>query len=319
MMETLLGEVGRRLSDRWLIRAVGPGLLWCAVAALAVFLGHARAFDLVDAVLRAESAVDVLRARPTLAVLCAVLAVLAAALSGLAAQAIGAVVRSGWLGLWPGPGRRFAARLAAGRRARAVRRLAADRKVLPVVYLPDRPTWMGDRVRLTDVRVNAQYGLRLALIWPRLWLLLDADTRAMVYDARDRFERAGTLAGWAVLYLALAPWWWPALPLGLGLAGYAWWRGRQGAGLYADTVEATVDLFHPRLAESLGHRVEAGRPLDPAVADAVNDQLHKGASAYPQDTATGAVSEKTPYPSGILASDSRERQQRARPPVSETA
>ena len=311
MIEALLGEVGRRLSDRWLIRALGPGLLWCAVAAFAVLPGRTGVFDLRGAVLAAASALDTLGDRASLAVLCGALAVLGGALAALSAQALGAALRFAWLGQWPGPARRVAAALTARRRASAVRRLAADHRVLPSVFLPDRPTWIGDRIRITDDRVAAQYGLRLALIWPRLWLLLDADARTMVSAARDRFERAGTLAGWAVLYAALTPWWWPAAGLGLGLAGLAWWQARSSAALFAGTVEATVDLHHRRLVTALGFPMEEGRSLDAATADAINDQLHKGASGYPQETAVGAVSAETPYPSSVLASDSRERQQTA--------
>ena len=311
MIEALLGEVGRRLSDRWLIRALGPGLLWCAVAAFAVLPGRRGVFDLRGAVLAAASALDTLGDRASLAVLCGALAVLGGALAALAAQAVGAVARFAWLGQWPWPGRKIAAALTARRRARAVRRLAADHRVLPSVYLPGRPTWIGDRIRITDDRVAAQYGLRLALIWPRLWLLLDADARTTVSAARDRFERAGTLTGWAVLYASLAPWWWPAAGLGLGLAGLAWWQARSSAALFASTVEATVDLHHRRLVTALGFPMEEGRSLDAATADAINDQLHKGASGYPQETAVGAVSAETPYPSSVLARDSRERQQSA--------
>lgn len=318
MIEILLGEVGRRLSDRWLIRAVGPGLLWCAVAALGLFLGHRHPFGFDDALYRAESGIDELLDRPTLAVLSAVLAVLVATVVGLVARAVGALVRAGWLGQWRGPLRGAAARLAARRRQRVLTRLGADRTTLPAAYLPERPTWIGDRVRLADVRVGAQYGLRLGLIWPRLWVLLDTEARALVHDARDRFEQAGTLVGWAVLYAALATVWWPALPVAVVVATYGWWRGRQGAGLFADTVESMVDLHHRRLAEALGHPTEPGRPLAFATADVINDQLHKGASPYPQRQDSGAVSETTPNSDSTGASVSRERQHVARPPLSGT-
>jgi hypothetical protein len=313
-MEALLGEVGRRLSDRWLVRGVIPGLLWCATLALALVLRQDHPFAVDDAVSRAETAVDGLPTGMTvLTVLAVLLAVLAGAAAGLAAQTAGAAVRATWLGRWRGPARGAAGRLAAGRRRRAEERLAAAGTALPRVYLPDRPTWIGDRVRLADARVAAQYGLRLSLIWPRLWQLLDPETRALVHDARDRFERAGTLAGWAIMYGVLAVLWWPALAAGLGLAGYAWWRGRRGAGLYADTVEAAVDLHHRRLAEALGHPVPPDRPLGRATADAINDQLHKGASPYRQRTGAGAVSAEIPSPDP--ATVSLERQQAGRPPA----
>lgn len=313
MIEILLGEVGRRLSDRWLVRAVGPGLLWCAVAALALLLGHAHPFGFEAALYRAESGIDELLRRPILAVLVAVLSVVAATVVGLAAQAGGALVRAGWLGQWRGPARRAGVGLTTRRRQRVLARLAADRTTLPGAYLPQRPTWIGDRIRLADVRVSAQYGLRLGLIWPRLWLLLDPEARTLVHDARDRFEYAGTLAGWAVLYTALATVWWPVLPVGLALAGYAWWRGRQGAALFADTVESVVDLHHRRLVEALGHATEPGRPLGFATADVINDQLHKGASPYRQRQDSGAVSETTRHTESSETSDSRNRQQVAGP------
>ena len=259
---------------------------------------------------RAERLLDDLRGRPALALLSLLLAVLAGAAAGLAAHAVGAAARVAWLGRWRGPARAAATRLTARRRGRALRRLAAAGTALPEPYLPERPTWIADRIRLADARVAAQYGLRLALIWPRLWQLLDTDTRCLVHDARDRFDRAGTLVGWAVLYAGAAVLWWPAAAAGAGLAGYAWWQGRRGAGLFADTVEATVDLHHRRLAETLGHPLGPDQPLGTATADAINDQLHKGATPYRQRAATGAVSDATSWDA---VSVSRERQQRDRP------
>jgi hypothetical protein len=305
MIEALLGEVGRRLSDRWLIRALGPGLLWCA----AVFLAARSLDDPHAAVLAAADGLDSLLGRVSLAVVCAVAAVLSAALTALAAIALGSAIRFIWLGRWPGALARAGAALTARRRQAMTRRLAASQRALPEVYLPARPTWIGDRIRLADDRVAAQYTLRLALVWPRLWLLLDANARAQVTAARERFEQAGVLAGWAVLYLALAPWWWPALPIGLVLAGVGWWRGRGSAALFADVVEATVDLHHRRLVTELGFPVEGGRALDATTADAVNDQLHKGGSGYRQETATGAVSAETPSRSPSLTRVNRERRQ----------
>lgn len=309
MIDALLGEAGRRLSDRWLTRALLPGLLWCAIAAFAVLPGRGTVVDVRGAALAAARALDHLREHTSLAVVCGLLALAAATGAAAGAQAIGALARLAWLGSWPGPARRVAAALTGRRRAAALRRLEAGGRALPAAYLPARPTWIADRIRLTDDRIFAQYGLRLGLVWPRLWLLLEPDARNQVTRARDRFEQAGVLAGWAVLYLVPAPWWWPALPIGLGLGALAWWRARSAAALFADIVEATVDLHHRRLAAELGFPVEAGRVLDAATADAINDQLHKGGSGYRQETSTGVSSEATPYPSSSSVSDSRDRQQ----------
>ena len=313
MIEALLGEVSRRLADRWLTRALVPGLLWCAVLAFAILPGRHGVFDVPGAARAAARSLDHLRDRVSLGIVSALLIVATATAAAAAAQAVGVLVRFLWLGRWPGPGRRLAAMLTARRRAAAQHRLGAAGRALPSAYLPARPTWIADRIRLADDRVAAQYGLRLALVWPRLWLLLDVDGRAQVARARDRFEQAGMLGGWAVLYLVAAPWWWPAVPVGLGIGAVAWWRARSAAPLLADIVEATVDLHHRRLVAELGFPVEVGRPLDAATADAINDQLHKGGSGYRQVAATGAVSEPTAYPPSSSTSDSRARKQPEEP------
>ncbi|WP_432901468.1 hypothetical protein ACQP1S_30715 [Micromonospora matsumotoense] len=293
MIEVLLGEVGRRINDRWLTRALGPGLLWCAVAAFAVLPGRSAVFDVHGAALAAADALDHLKDRVSLAVVVGSLVVAAAAAAAVCAQAAGRVARHVWLGSWPGPAGRVAVAVTARRRAAAVRRIAAQRRVVPAVYLPARPTWIGDRIRLADDRVAAQYGLRLGLIWSRLWLLLGADGRTDVMQARDRLDRAVTSAGWAVLHLALTPWWWPAVLLGATLGAVSWWRARSAAGLFADLVEATVDLRHRNLVAELGFPVEEGRPVPPSTAAAVNDLLHKGASGHGHEARTGAESEPT--------------------------
>ncbi len=315
MIEVLLGEVGRRIEHRWLTRAFGPALLWCAVAAFAVLPGRGSVLDVPGAARAAADALDHLKGRVSLAVVVGALVVAVAAAAAVGAQAAGGVVRRVWLGVWAGPASRIAAAVTARRRAAALRRLAAQRRVVPAVYLPARPTWIGDRFRLLDDRVAAQYGLRLGLIWPRLWLLLGPDGRTDVLQARDRLDRAVGSAGWAVLYLTLTPWWWPAALLGTVHGVVSWRRARSAAGLFADIVEATVDLRHRSLVAELGFPVEEGRPLAPSTADAVNDLLHKGASGHGQEAHTGAASELTRYPSPSLASDSRERRQPADEPA----
>ncbi|MEV6350651.1 hypothetical protein [Actinoplanes sp. NPDC051851] len=282
MIDALLGELGRRLTDRWLTRAVGPGLLWCAIAAYAIAPARRSTFDVHGAVLAAAKGLDHLIHQVSLGVVCGLLTVAVAAAAAAVATGAGALARFVWLGRWPGPSRPLATLLTTRRRAAAERRLAARRRALPAVYLPDRPTWIADRIRLTEDRVAAQYGLRLGLIWPRLWLLLAPEDRIHVTQARDRFDRSGDVAGWALLYAVLALWWWPAVLAGVLLAVIAWWRARTSAALFADVVEATVDLRHRALVTELGFAVAPGHPLDPATADAINDLLHKGGSGYEQ-------------------------------------
>lgn len=280
-MTALIGEVTKRLPDRWLAGTLAPGLLWLTVAALAVRLGHTSSLSATELTRAAMDVAALIRDRPAEAVAYGLLAVGTATVISAAARLAGTGVRALWLGRWRGPLARLGAALTRWRRNRAMARLAADGARLPADYLPGTPTWIGDRLRLADARISAQYGLSLALIWPRIWQLVDADTRTLVQQARTRFEHASTLGGWAACYLVLAVLWWPAALVAAVLLGAGWWRGRLAAAVFGDAVESTVDLQHRALAAALGHCVEQGAPLPPAVADAINDQLHKGATPQP--------------------------------------
>ncbi|MFC6081233.1 hypothetical protein [Sphaerisporangium aureirubrum] len=271
-MEALLGELGRRIADRWLVQLVLPGLLWLAAAATALTLGHARALDFDRLVRHADLAARAVPARPAPITLTIAAALALAALAGLAAQLIARALQAVWAGQWKPPAGSLAGRLTSRRTKKA-----RDRGPVPDRYLPARPTWIGDRLRLAGERVNAQYGLHLPIIWTALWQLLDDPARTPVQDARDRFDQSLRLAAWGVLHIALAVLWWPALLIGAVTLTTAWRRGRATAATLADVVEATVDTHHRALADSLGIQLPHGR-LTAAESALINDQLYKGHS-----------------------------------------
>lgn len=280
-MTALIGEITRRLPDRWLTTTLGPGALWVLTAALAVHFGQSDALDVFGVADTVREAGAVLSDRPAEAVVYLALAVAGAVGASAAAHAAGSAVRRLWSGRWGFPLDRVATALTAWRRRRRADNLAAADTTLPAAFLPATPTWIGDRLQLADARIAAQYGLSLALVWPRIWQLVDADTRTLVQQARARYDVASTLAGWSAAYLVLAVRWWPALVPAVVLVLAGWRRGRVTVALFCDTVESTVDLQHRALATALGHPVQAGKPLPPTVADAINDQLHKGATPQP--------------------------------------
>ncbi|MEH1165251.1 hypothetical protein V6V47_07680 [Micromonospora sp. CPCC 205539] len=269
----VLTEVGRRISGRWLTAVLLPGLLLVATGAVARALGHAHAVDVDRLVALADDAGRDLSARPARLVVTAVLALVAAGLAGTAAPGIGRLVQRGWLR------ERFLTgelitRTRWSRRSRAL--TAASRAGVPVVaaYLPQRPTWLADRVRLLRARVRAQYHVDAALVWPRLWLLLGEDARQPITDARARYGEAVALVGWAVLYLLLGVGWWPALLIGAGTLLTAWWRAREAMAELAELVEAAIDLRLRDLADALGLPV-AGPELTAAEGRALDDRLGK--------------------------------------------
>ncbi|OLR93570.1 hypothetical protein [Actinokineospora bangkokensis] len=281
-MTTLISELTKRLPDRWLAGALGPGLLWLVLAVVAGALGHGRPFDTRRVADLAQRAGELINRRPAEAVVLGALGIAAALLMSALARVFGSAARAVWHGRWRGPAAPAGRWWAGVRARRAARSLTRAGTTLPKAYLPTTPTWIGDRLQLADTRVDAQYGLSLALVWPRLWQVLDADTRALVQQARARVDLASTLAGWSVCVLALSALWWPAAVAGVVLLVASWQRARTAADVFAATVESTVDVHHRALATALGFSLVEGEPLSPEAADAINDQLDKGATPQPR-------------------------------------
>ncbi|MFC0041819.1 hypothetical protein [Actinomadura rayongensis] len=291
-MTAFLGAIGAKLADRWVTALLGPGLLFLGAVALAARLGQTHALS----ARRLAHWLDALAAQPaarsTGAVLVAAAGVLiGSAAAGLAATAAGNAVRR----LWNLPGRRLpwsllrawrrrrwfaadeavkaaareydaaphsaarhAAPHSAARHAVAARR-ATDRRDAVCLVEPDRPTWIADRLRAAAERVRTTYGFGLDSAWPHLWSLASEPLRADVAAAQDAYERAALLFGWSLLYLVLAPWWWPALLIAAVTAATAWTKARTAADTVAVLVETTVDLHLRDLADRLG--LAAGEPV----------------------------------------------------------
>ncbi|MFE0135760.1 hypothetical protein ACFWY6_29935 [Streptomyces sp. NPDC059037] len=290
-MGVLLGELGKRLAERWLSLLVLPGALYVAVAAAAVDLGHAHALDLgrlTDKITSYAEAPAVTTLGGQVVVLAAVLA--GAAAIGVAAQGFGTlferfVLAAGWRS-WPRPLAALAHRWVHRRRRRwdaahatwhteYQRARAPDAADRPdpearhwavrdrnriAVERPDRPTWSGDRIHGAALRLDREHHLDLATVWPHLWLALPDAVRGELTAARAALSRAMTLAAWAVLYAVLILWWWPAAPLALVLAVAARHRIRTATDTYAQLLEATTRVYAIELAQRLG--IDHAGPLD---------------------------------------------------------
>ncbi|TDD38154.1 hypothetical protein E1287_06285 [Actinomadura sp. KC06] len=294
-MNGLLGELGKKLAERWLSLLVLPGALYLAVAAAAVTLGHGHALDvgrLAHEITRHAKSPSVTNAGGQVVLLAAVLA--GAAVVGLIVQALGVLVErlslaAGWR-RWPRPvqgvvrrwvdarQRRWDAAHAAwhaeyqGARAPdpadrpdpAARHKAARDRDRIAVERPARPTWSGDRVHAVAVRLDRHHHLDLATVWPQLWLILPDAVRRELNDARADVARAATLGAWAVLYVPLAVWWWPAAPIAIVIAVTARHRIRTSTNAYARFLEAATRMHATTLAVRLGivSAVPADQPLE---------------------------------------------------------
>ena len=123
------------------------------------------------------------------------------------------------------------------------------------------------------MRVHRAYGLDLTVVWPRLWTVLPDHLRTDISTAQLAYTSASTLTGWAVLYGALGALWWPALPIGVVLAGVGVLRARTASATVSDLVETAADLYSPTLAEQL--RSPASGPFIAALGHEISDRLRK--------------------------------------------
>lgn len=291
-MNTVLAELGRKYTERWVSMLVLPGLLFVAAVFTAAALGHSLDLGHLTGTVE-RMATSASRQPGNLAVAVAVVPLLSAA-AGLAAAASAKLVARLWFEPWPAAplvnrrvrrweaaAREFdavhddtAAASAPGSQAR-LDSLAAKRNAISLGP-PERPTWMGDRLRSVSTRVWSWYRLDVEFAWPRLWLLLGDGEQESIRAARNRLDSTVTLAGWGVLYAVLAIWAWPAALIGVTLAVVAHRQSLAAVNSLAHLVEASFDLHATDLAVALGFEVAPGT-LSPTVGAEVTAHLRKNA------------------------------------------
>jgi hypothetical protein len=91
--------------------------------------------------------------------------------------------------------------------------------------------------------------------------------------ARDAFAAAARLTAWAVLYLILGIWWWPAVIIALITGATGIIRARQATDNLADLIESTVDLHARDLATQLGEQTPG--QVTPVTGSRLTTQMRK--------------------------------------------
>ncbi|MEV4428596.1 hypothetical protein AB0K23_25110 [Streptomyces sp. NPDC049602] len=251
-MDGILSDLGKRIADRWFAFLILPGVPFAAAVIVAWAMapsGPAHALDLDVLVRRLDTLAAA--ARTTKGIVIGCLLVAAVTVVAVLVRELSLVVNR----LWLGRSAALCRLMRAGIRRR--RRLALDTArrggyAVPERYLPHRATWIGDRFALVDERVAAQYGVSLARVWPRLWQLRDDRTPKVVSAAWDDYAAATVRVAWAVPYLLVSLFWWPAAPLALGLVLLGWSQGRRGADDFCVSCEAAIDVQLRRLAHIVG-------------------------------------------------------------------
>jgi type IV secretory pathway VirB2 component (pilin) len=299
-VSALIASLGSKLAERWLTALLLPGVVFVAVTAVAVRLGHRNwaRYELLT------TAVDGFAASPAArstgaTLLLAVAAVAAAVAASAAAQGLGQAVVRVWTGPWGRLGRPLVRRHRRRRQRAAARYeqalLAKARAIrahppVPPEELPDTaalaaardrialtepalPTWMGNRMLAAGERIRRAYDVDLATAWPHLWLVVPEESRQAVGQAQAEFAAAARTAAWGLMYLVVGVWWWPAAVIGVAVIGYGWWQGRRGVDRLAQLVESLVDLNLRTLAATLGVAVDG--PFTAADGAAVSRILHK--------------------------------------------
>ncbi|MFF3335320.1 hypothetical protein ACFYWX_38250 [Streptomyces sp. NPDC002888] len=267
MVTGILAEIGKHVSSRWFTTVLLPGLLLVASTAVGARLGHGQALDVGELTGWVEETLRGWRQRPADAVVDVGLALLAAGVAGTVAGALGRGIERVWLRAGASDGGR--------RRRRALSAAERDGVTVVPAYLPQRPTWMSDRVRLVEARTRAQYWFDAAAAWPRLWLLLGDEARRPVVAVRAAFAESVTLAGWGCLYLLSGVLWWPALVVGACVFVTGWRRARGSLEELATLIEAVIDVHHRSLAEALGVPLGA-EGVTEAEGRRIDDMLRKG-------------------------------------------
>jgi hypothetical protein len=216
-LNTFLAELGKRAADRWLTLLVLPGALFLAVSGASVLvLGQERWHD-VRALADAVNTVAGASRGTGQALMFVVFLGLGASAVGLAAQALGSVVERLWLTTSHGRASRWVTARRRTRWSAADQRyrmallrgyaegshettayeldtlLIARDRICPVN--PERPTWMGDRIRATSDRVHLNEtgnrfvkGLQSSLRFI-VATLLAASERIKFFDLRRSGER----------------------------------------------------------------------------------------------------------------------------------
>ncbi|MFI7416459.1 hypothetical protein [Nonomuraea sp. NPDC049684] len=302
-MGDFFAELAKKLAERWVSLLLLPGVLFVAVAALGVRLGHAHALDVELAAREMVAFSEWFARRPAggqVGLLVAVLVATGAA--GLLVQAMAGVTRTVWLGRWPWPFGGLRTTLVRRRRDRwhalLTRRRTLTRAHPAETRTPDqqeridqaaarvnrlalaepgRPTWLGDRIHGAEAVARDRYGLDLPFVWPRLWMVLPEAARADLGNAGTALATAVAVASWSWPLAALAFVWWPAALVAIVVGAAGWVRARAAVAELASLVESVVDLHGRTLAVALGV-AEEGRagPLTVEEGSRVTAVARKG-------------------------------------------
>ena len=127
------------------------------------------------------------------------------------------------------------------------------------------PTRLGNLLRASECRSVERYGLDAVVCWPRLWLLIPDNSRKELQEARNNLDNAVCNYLWSNLFLiwTLFVWWVPLIAI---FSAWQCYRiAFNAAGVYADLLDSTFDLYRHQLYQALRY------PLPTNPSQEIND------------------------------------------------
>ena len=155
-------------------------------------------------------------------------------------------------------------------------RLDWQRKQTPKQSDRLMPTRLGNILRAAERRPLEKYGLETVICFPRLWLLLPAEVKTELSEARSRLNSMVRIWIWSVLFLGWGYYALWAIPVGLGAAWFAYNWMLDAAAVYGDLLESAFDLYRTLLYKSLRLPLPKNPTEELRSGKALTDYLWRG-------------------------------------------
>lgn len=165
------------------------------------------------------------------------------------------------------------------------------------------PTQLGNVLNAAETRPRIRYGLDPVAIWPQLWLVLPADAKQDLAEARGKLDAAASACLWSVLFVILTYWAWWASVLGVASAIISYLSMVAAAKTYADLLESSFDMYRADLYRQLRWPLPQSPADEREKGEALTRYLWRGSDqASPQFTREGAPDDRAGAPAGTAVS-----------------
>jgi hypothetical protein len=220
-----------------------------------------------------------------------------------------------WEGYWPGGTGSWLAARRIKRHTRVWEGLDLDDDLdymrrfygFPIRKADVLPTRLGNVLRAAEDYPgdDERYGMDAVFYWPRLYLVLPAETRALVQSHRSGLDRMVLLASLAMLFpfaglivLALAGTSWLAWVVSAVVAllvGAAAYQGAVSAAVaFGDVIRSCFDNYRRTLLEQLGLPLPASLEAERKLWGALKQQLYQRGTDDPSVLALTTAEEDPP-------------------------